>query len=225
MESLAKQTFQDFEIILVDDGCCDGTEKLIDVYNNVLPNMKVVRHLSNLGLGESLNDGLVAAKSEYIAIQHADDISLPERFEKEVAYLDSYPNVHLVGGWVKYIDADGVIKKKDGWWLRQVKKVPDDPEIIRKTLLEMNCIIHSTVMFRRSITRTAGFYDQAMVPAEDYDLWLRIAEHHDIGVVREVVGYYRHHHDQLSSQEEKMRAQARLAVQKAKKRADDRRTT
>lgn len=217
MESLGKQTFQDFEVIVVDDACYDGTEKMIDVYEK-LPNIKVIRHPQNLGLGDSLNDGLVAASGEYVAIQHADDVSFPTRFEKEVAYLDSHPDIALVGTWTQYIDADGRPKKKDGWWLREVKRVPDDPKVIADKLLEMNCLIHSSVMFRKSITGTVGFYDPAMVPTEDYDYWLRISEKHSLGVIREVLTQYRHHHNQLSKQEEKVKNHAALAVSRAKKR-------
>ncbi len=218
MESLGQQTFRDFEVVIIDDASYDGTEKMIDVYDEMLPNVRVIRHPDNLGLAESLNDGLVAAGGEYMAIQHADDISLPERLEKEVIYLDAHPNVHLVGTWMRYIDASGRLKKKDGWWLRQVKNVPDDPEVIRTKLLEMNCLIHTSVMFRKGTTSSAGFYDQEMVPAEDYDLWLRVSEKHDIGIIREVLCYYRHHHGQLSRVEDKMKRKAQLAVEKAKRR-------
>jgi glycosyltransferase involved in cell wall biosynthesis len=217
VESLAGQTFRDFEVIIVDDGCYDGSERLIDVYSKV-PNIRVIKHVNNLGLGESLNDGLSAAAGEYIAIQHADDISLPERLEKEVTYLDSHPEISLVGTWTQYIDADGVPKKKDGWWLRQVKRVPDNPEVIAKKLLEMNCLIHSSVMFRKSVTGTVGFYDESMVPAEDWDYWLRISEKHSIGIIREVLTRYRHHHNQLSKQEQKVKECAALALSKARKR-------
>lgn len=218
MESLGAQTFQDFEVVIVDDACYDGTEKQIDVYDRLLPNVRVVRHPNNLGLGESLNDGLTAAAGEYIAIQHADDISFPERLEKEVVYLDSHPEISLVGTWTQYIDADGVPKKKDGWWLRQVKNVPDDPEVIAKSLLEMNCFVHSSVMFHKSVIGSVGFYDPSMVPTEDYDYWLRISEKHKVGIIREVLTQYRHHHSQLSKQEQKMKEHAALALSKAKKR-------
>lgn len=218
MDSIGKQTFQDFEVIIVDDASYDGTEKMIDIYDRLFPNVKVVRHPDNLGLGDSLNDGLVAAAGEYIAIQHADDISLPRRLEKEVEYLDTHPDIALVGAWTRYIDASGNPKKRDGWWLREVKKVPDDPKAIANKLLEMNCLIHSSVMFRKSITGSVGFYDPQMVPTEDYDYWLRISEYHDIGMIREVLTSYRHHHEQLSKQKQKVKEYAAEVLRRAKKR-------
>lgn len=218
MESLAGQTFQDFEIIIIDDASYDGVEKQIDVYDKLLSNVRVIRHPDNLGLGDSLNDGLVAAAGEYIAVQHADDISFPERLEKEVAYLNDHPNVALVGTWTQYIDDEGRVKKKDGWWLRQVKNVPDEPATIAAKLLEMNCLVHSSVMFRKEVTGKVGFYDPNMVPTEDYDYWLRISESYDVGIIREVLTQYRHHHNQLSKQEQKVKDRAAEAIHKAKKR-------
>lgn len=220
MESLGQQTFQDFEVIIVDDASYDGTEKQIDIYDRLSPNIRVIRHTNNVGPGETMNDGLVAAAGEYIAVQHADDISLPERLEKEVIYLDGHPSVALVGAWTQYIDADGCRKKKDGWWLRQVKKVPDDPQAIREQLLEMNCLIHTSVMFRKSIVASVGFYDSSSL-VEDYDYWLRISEHHDIGIIPEVLCLYRHHHNQLTNTaNSKVQEDRQKALAKAMKRRE-----
>jgi glycosyltransferase involved in cell wall biosynthesis len=218
IESIANQTFTDMEIIIVDDYCTDGTEKLIEVYSKI-PNIKVIKHERNRGLAESLNDGLTMATGEYAAIQHSDDVSLPQRLEKEVAYLDSHPNVALVGTWCQNIDiADQPMR--DGWWLRQVKKIPDDPKIIRDKLLEMNVLIHTSVMFRKSILSSVGWYDQGAVPSEDFDLWLRISEKYDIGIIRETLTKYRHHPKQISNTDggNLMKQKAKIALEKARKR-------
>jgi len=219
MESLASQTFKDFEIIIVEDASYDGTEKMVAIYGQ-LPNVRIIQHPQNKGIGESLNDGLVDAQGEYIAIQHADDLSLPFRLEKEVAYLDEHPTTHLVGTWTQYIDESGNILPKDGWWLRQVKCVPDDPTIIRSKLLEINCLVHTSVMFHKRVTGLVGFYDPHMVPAEDYDYWLRISEKHDIGIIKEVLCQYRRHHKQISNADngQLMKVKAAEAVLRAKRR-------
>jgi cellulose synthase/poly-beta-1,6-N-acetylglucosamine synthase-like glycosyltransferase len=218
MESIADQIFKDFEVIIIDDHCTDGTEKIIEIYGQ-MPGTVVVKHERNCGLAESLNDGLVAAKGEYCAIQHGDDISFPQRIEKEVVYLDAHPNIALVGTWAQNIDeGDNVIK--DGWWLRQVKRVPDDPKIIRDRLLEMNILVHTSVMFRKSMLSKVGFYDQNFVPAEDLELWTRVVEHYDIGIIREVLCQYRRHHKQISNLDngQLMKTKAAEAVLRAKRR-------
>ena len=218
MDSLGSQTFQDFEIILIEDDSWDGTKKLVEVYSKI-PNVKVIWHEKNQGLGNTLNDGLVAATGDYIAIQHADDVSLPTRIEKQVAYLDSHPNVALVGTWCQNIDI-GDKPMRDGWWLRQFKRIPDDPKVIHDKLLEMNCLIHTSVMFRKEMLTKTGWYDQGAVPSEDYDLWLRVSEHFDIGIIPQVLVQYRHHPTQISRTDggNLMKEKARIAVERAKKR-------
>jgi len=219
MESLASQTFKDFEIIIIDDCSYDGVEKQIDVYGQ-LPNIRVIRHPENRGVAESLNDGLIEAQGKYRAIQHADDISLPFRLEKEVQYLDEHPNIYLVGTWMQYIDESSNVLPKDGWWLRQVKYISDDAAVIHNKLLEMNCLVHTSVMFRKEIAGLVGFYDPHMVPAEDYDYWLKISEKHDIGIIREVLVQYRRHHKQISNLDngQLMKVKAAEAILKAKRR-------
>jgi len=220
MDSLAAQTFRDFEIVLIEDASWDGTKKLVEVYNKI-PNIKVIWHERNQGLGTSLNDGLVASTGEYVAIQHGDDISLPRRIERQVAYLDAHPDKYLVGTWAQNIDIDDK-PMRDGWWLRQVKRVPDNPDIIRDKLLEMNILIHTSVMFRKSMLPKTGYYDQNFVPAEDLELWTRVAFDAglNIGIIREVLVQYRHHATQISKTDggNLMKEKAKMAVEKAKKR-------
>ena len=218
IESIANQTFTDMEIIIVDDYCTDGTEKLIDIYSQT-PNIRVIRHERNRGLAESLNDGLIVAEGEYVAIFHSDDISLPERIQKQVEYLDSHSNVQMVGTWTQNIDIAGNILR-DGWWLRNVKHVEDNPKTIHDKLLEMNVFVHTSVMFRKSILTKCGYYDQNMVPAEDYCMWLRISEHGDLGIIRETLTQYRHHPKQISNTDggNLMKEKAKVALEKARKR-------
>lgn len=220
LESIGNQTFQDFEMILVNDACFDGSEKLIEVYAaNSGDKIRVIRHRYNLGVAESLNDGIVAARGEYIAVQHGDDISLPTRLEKQVHYLEVHEDRALVGSWVQYIDEKGK-PKKDGWWIRQVKNIPDDPSAIREKLLLINCVPHTTAMFRKSMLATTGFYDQEMAPAEDYDLWLRTSEKYDLGLIQEVLCQCRQHTAQASNVDSgtKLISKIAIAVTKAKER-------
>ena len=196
IRSIREQSFRDFEIVIVDDGSGDGTEKIVREYEKS-PEISVLVHPENMGICRSLNDGIEEAAGSYIAVQHADDISLPDRLKKQVDYLEAHPGIDLVAGWIQYVDRKGR-KRKDDWWLKGIKQVPDDPVEIRKRLLETNIIPHPTVMFRKSITKTAGLYDPDMFPTEDYDYWLRISEKHDIGMIREVLCLYRRHRSQLT---------------------------
>jgi glycosyltransferase involved in cell wall biosynthesis len=218
VKSILDQSFNDFEIVIVDDGSNDGSQDILKEYST-LPYSKVITHPTNMGICRSLNDGMLESNADLIAIQHADDMSTPSRLERQVQYLDTHPDVDLVAGWIQYINKKGK-KKKDDWWLREIKHIPDDPELIRNRLLEMNIIPHPTVMFRRKIIDTVGLYDPEAFPTEDYDYWLRISEKHNIGVLHEVLCLYRHHSRQLTRTEKMQRIREKTveAVQRAKKR-------
>jgi glycosyltransferase involved in cell wall biosynthesis len=218
VRSILAQSFTDFEIVIVDDGSKDGTERIVREYGN-RPGISLLVHPENMGICRSLNDGIGISAGEYIAIQHADDVSLPDRLEKQVRYLNNHPKTMLVAGLIQYVNKKGK-KKKDDWWLKKIREVEDDPGIIRDTLLEQNIIPHPTVMLRKRITETAGLYDPDAFPTEDYDYWLRISEQHDIGLIHDVLCFYRRHKKQLTRTEkmQRLREKAVEAVQKARKR-------
>jgi len=218
VRSILEQIFRNFEIIIVDDGSRDGTERIVREYGN-LPGISLLVHPENMGICRSLNDGIEKSTGEYIAIQHADDVSLPDRLEKQVRYLDTHPGTGLVAGLIQYVDKKGK-KKKDDWWLKKIREVEDNPGIIRDTLLEQNIIPHPTVMFRKRITETTGLYDPNAFPTEDYDYWLRISEQHNIGLIHDVLCLYRRHRKQLTKTEKMQRIREKTveAVQRARKR-------
>lgn len=217
--SILNQSFQDFELIVIEDGSSDSS--LGVVLANTNHKAEIIIHKENKGLSESLNDGLRYATGELIAIQHGDDVSLPQRLERQVQYFEEKNNVYLISSWTKFINEKSEVQQKDSWWLKQIKRIPDDPQVIRDKLLEMNFFVHTAVMFRREILNTCGNYDVEMPPSEDYDLWLRVAEKHDLGIVREVLCYYRHHLSQISQTktdtgQSKMELKAQEAVRRAR---------
>ncbi len=218
VENVLRQSYRDMELIVVDDGSEDGTSDIV-LQLAGCSTVRVVTHDENKGICESLNDGIKLSTGELIAIQHADDISLPGRIETQAAYLDLHPDIDLVAGWIRYVNRKGR-KRRDDWWLKRIKTVPDDPEVIANTLLEMNVIPHPTVMMRRNVVDTTGLYDPEAFPTEDYDYWLRISETHRIGMVREVLCLYRRHRGQLTRTQKMQRIREKTvdAVQRAKRR-------
>lgn len=218
VESILGQSYRDLELIVIDDGSEDGS---MDIVSGLAGRgtVTVVAHDRNMGICESLNDGIKLSSGELIAIQHADDISLPGRIGTQAEYLDSHPDIDLVAGWIRYMNRRGR-QKRDDWWLKRIKAVPDDPEVIANTLLEMNIIPHPTVMMRRTVVNKTGTYDPEAFPTEDYDYWLRISEAHRIGIVREVVCLYRRHGGQLTRTQKMQRIREKTveAVERAKRR-------
>ncbi len=176
IESLLSQTFGDFEVIAIDDGCTDGSSE----YLRGLADRRVrVLTTGGAGLASALNAGLAVARGRYIARQDADDWSAPDRLERQVAWLDGRSDVGVLATAASFVDAQGA--PVDSTWTRTVHEQWDAalaPEQIARLMPLTCCIFHATVLARTVLLRAAGGYDQATVPAEDYDLWLRLLPQH-----------------------------------------------
>ena len=181
IDSILNQTFNDFEFLIINDGSIDSSRKIILSYDD--PRIRFIDNEKNIGITCSLNKGLQLAKGEYIARQDADDISFPERLEKQVVFLDTYENVGLVGSSPILIDADGNKIK--------MLKVRTDSKEIKESLFRTNQFIHGSVIFRNKCIEQIGSYREAVKFCEDYDLWLRISESWDVANIREPLYYLR----------------------------------
>jgi glycosyltransferase involved in cell wall biosynthesis len=161
--SILNQTFRDFEFIIIDDGSTDSSKKIIESFNDHRINL-ISRE--NKGLTPSLNEGLSLSRGKYIARMDADDIAEPERFEKQINFLDSHSNVYICGTWAKIIDENN---KETGKY-----KTPVESEKIKRTMLWHNPFIHPSTMFRREIIDKVGYYSEKTKYAQDYEYWSRI---------------------------------------------------
>jgi len=166
IESILNQTIIDFEFIVIDDGSTDNTRAILENFDD--PRLVHLHNQQNEGLPASLNRGLSVAKGEYIARQDADDVSMPDRFAHQVAYLDSHPKVGLLGCWAKII-------AEDGNTISISKKLQTNEEI-QNRLHRSSCLVHGSVMFRRDCLEEAGLYRPIFLRAQDRDLWLRMAK-------------------------------------------------
>jgi len=197
IDSLLAQTFDDFEILAIDDGSTDDTANYLRGLTD--PRLRVLSP-GGLGLAAALNAGLAAARGRYIARQDADDWSLPERFGLQVRYLDAHDEVTLVATRAWFVDGKGL--PVDNAWTRTVQSQQDPAQSADQILRMMPltcCLTHGSVMMRAEALRAAGGYDQAMVPAEDYDLWLRLLPAHKLVKLPHRAYVYRVHGDQSST--------------------------
>jgi glycosyltransferase involved in cell wall biosynthesis len=201
MESLFAQTFRDFEIVVIDDGSTDGTPGILRGYDD--SRVRIVRNERNLGLIASLNRGLREAAGEYVARIDADDPSHPERFAKQVDFLDRHPEVALVGTLGRCIDDTG------RQFMHGPDRRPTGHDDIWESLLQKNTFLHSSVMYRREVVQALGGYDPTARHAEDYALWLLIAERHRVANIPEQLVDYRVHGQQVSRRH--IRIQRRVA--------------
>lgn len=188
IESILNQTYMDFEFIIIDDCSTDHTWQIITSYTD--SRIKAIQNKQNMKLPSSLNIGLGMARGDYIARMDADDIALPDRFEKQIKYLEKYTDVAVIGGSFQIINEFG----EDIC----IKKALCD-ELLEKYYFMPSPIAHPTAMLRKSMTVDKGFfYDEKYTSAQDYDLWMRIAQKYKINNIPDVVLKYRVHTNSIS---------------------------
>lgn len=205
VDSILRQSFSDFEFIIIDDGSTDDTASILSDYAAHDERIRVFTNPVNLGLTRSLNIGLGVARGEYIARQDADDISLPMRFEVQRRYLDENPQFVLVSGRIETIDDKGNITGK----IRASR--PASSEVIPWMLLFYNYLQgHSLAMFRREAALRIGGYDETYRFSQDYDLWLRLSRLGHINVIEHMLLQLRMHGESISKTEQK--AQRKFAL-------------
>lgn len=165
IESILEQTFTDFEFIIVDDNSTDGSWAVLTRFSD--PRVRLVRNQENIGLTRSLNKGLRLAQGIYIARMDADDISLPERFERQTAFFSTFPDIGLLG--VAYWNMNSKGEKQN------LVRPPTADSVIRWNMLFGPVLAHPGVMFRRDLIAKVGSYNENTHFAQDYELWSRMA--------------------------------------------------
>lgn len=184
VDSILKQSFDDFELIIVDDASSDRSWSIMSAYAARDPRIRLVRNPANLGEARARNAGLAVAEGDYIAVQDADDISFLDRLAIQVAYLDAHPQAGAVCSPAKRIDAEGRVTS--------VWNVPREPWRIRALLLLNNPLPHTTGMIRHSLLKQLGGYRPKVASTPgDYNLWWQISRISEIHTLPEPVAYYR----------------------------------
>jgi len=170
VESILGQSFTNFEFIIVDDGSSDSTGAILREYARRDKRIDLLQNPANIGLTRSLNRILPLAKGDYIARQDADDLSLPNRFEEQIAVLRDSPEAGFVGSSVTEIDEYGTSGA--------IVEAPTNDTLIRWQMLFRNVFKHPSAMIRRRVLKKYGFtYDERFRYAQDYDLWSRLLVH------------------------------------------------
>ena len=175
--SIQGQSVEDWELIVVDDGSTDETVLIARSLAESDKRIVVIRNEKNLGLAVSLNKGIFHSHGEYIARMDADDVSLPDRLKLQIDYMDSNPDVAVLGGGAIYMDEKGIE-------LGNVM-MPETHEAIIAWMLRSSPFIHPAVMARRSFFEKTGGYNESLKRAQDYDLWFRgrkIGRYHNLPI-------------------------------------------
>lgn len=193
IESVLAQSFRDFEFLLLDDGSRDGSADLIRRYAASDPRIRPILR-ENRGLIASLNQLIAEARAPLIARMDDDDICMPDRFQRQMAFLTENPDYGVVGSWSEDIDMEG----------RPIFVTGTDHPLTHEEVLQTinageQVLCHPSVMYRRDIVREVGGYHAAFRHCEDLDLWLRLATRTRLGNIPERLVRYRRSPDQVSN--------------------------
>lgn len=165
--SILQQTYTDFELLIIDDGSTDGTSAILQEYARRDVRIHIHTQPDNLGIASGRNLGLKLAQGKYLAVMDADDISLPERLAKQVAYLESHPETGVLGASAIVIDETSQ--------RHEPMDFPASHRLIHWSLCFYDPIVNPVVMFRTELAYAAGGYRPEYPPTEDYDLWARLS--------------------------------------------------
>jgi len=190
IESILNQTFKDFEFVIIDDGSTDKAPEILKEYAKKDKRVKIITNKENIGLTKSLNKGIKIAKGEYIARIDANDISLPERLEKQLDFMENHPEVGLVSAYTQFIDEGGKL-------LSQINQ-PKETITPRRLFFDSQ-ITHSSMMIKKGTLDKVGGYDERFFYSQDCDLAFRIIKLAKIGAIPEILVLWRSQKGSIST--------------------------
>lgn len=192
IESILSQSYKNFEFIIVNDGSTDASKDVIEKYHKLDKRIRPVEMKVNQGVAIASNHGINLAKGKYIARMDADDISVSQRLEKQVVFMENNPEIGILGSRIRYIDTEGNLL---GW-----HSEPQKDLFIRWNLLFKSPFFNSSTLFRKSLL---DGYKEAYKPTarygEDYDLWIRLLSLTKGENLPDTLLYYRLHSSNLTS--------------------------
>jgi glycosyltransferase involved in cell wall biosynthesis len=189
IQSILAQLFQDFDILLIDDGSTDRSVEVMRSFHD--PRITIACNEKNLGIPQTRNRGLELARGEYIALLDSDDRARPDRLQKQVDYLDAHPDHVQVGSWCQMMNEQGIPLKK-------IKRQPAHPEAIKAELLFRCCMSNRAIMGRTEILRKFG-YRNDFTRCQDYDLHVRLSSHYKMANIPECLVLGRIHSQQITA--------------------------
>jgi glycosyltransferase involved in cell wall biosynthesis len=201
IESILGQTFNEFELLVLDDGSTDAGPRIVKGYRD--PRIRLLSNDANMGIAATLNRGISLANGRYIARMDCDDVSLPDRLRRQFDFMEGHPAVGVCGSRVRRIGA------KRGLW-----KVKAGDAAIKSRLLFENAMAHPSVMIRKSVLDGHNLrYDPLLRCSQDYAFWVEIARHSRLANLEQVLILYRVHATQIS---EAKKAEQRSAADRVR---------
>ena len=210
IQSVLNQTYQDFEIIVVDDGSTDDTKKIASSFGEKV----FYFYQSNQGSPSARNAGLRLAKGKYLALLDCDDLFLKDRLERGVKALDQMPHIDLVHGEIQVIDSQGEVISEDTAYFQKFYAKERKTGSSYLQILKGNAMFPSTILFRRECLDQTGFFNPLFPPREDYDWYLRLALQHQVYLLDQpaVALYRRHKTNQCLKYDSQVTARVYVAI-------------
>ncbi len=203
IESILNQTFRDFEFIIINDGSTDKTLEIIQSFAD--PRIRLINQ-ENKGIICSLNKGIAESRGKYIARMDADDISLPERFEKQYKFLENNQEYGIIGATFLIINEGNQITGANAVLLKD--------EDLKKEIIIETTFGHGTVMMKKSILNVIEYYNPKALHAEDFDLWTRFAEKSKMANLPEALYLWRDNPQGISRTKELIQSKSAQKIQK-----------
>lgn len=186
IQSILKQTFEDFEFLIINDGSTDASKKIIESQTD--NRIKLINNYENLGLIKSLNLGINLAKGKYIARMDCDDISLPFRLKAQYDFMEKYPKIGISGGWAKVF----------GEGKKFINKYYTSNEDIKANFIFFTSMCHPTVIMRKNIIKKNNlYYNPIYKHSEDREFWIRASNFCKLANINKVVLLYRQHNKSI----------------------------
>ncbi|MGE5699638.1 MAG: glycosyltransferase family 2 protein [Deltaproteobacteria bacterium] len=190
IDSVLRQSFMDFELLIINDGSTDDSVEIIRSYRD--HRIRILHNESNSGLVQTRNRGIREASAEYIALLDSDDIAFPNRLEEQLSFMEGHPGYGFVGSWVELIDENG---ESAG----DVIKYILPPDYISSAMLFSNYFAQSAIFLKKSALPNEAYRSDFPL-AEDYDLWVRMSDKVKCWNLQKTLTRYRVHSEGISQQ-------------------------
>lgn len=192
IDSILGQTYKNFEFLITIDNPDYKHKNILDEYSESDQRVKLICNRTNIGLTKSLNNAIKSANGKYVARQDADDISLPQRLEKQYVFLTQNPLYSIVGTRACIIDSNGkfIKRQRRPIFLRRINKI----------MLKRNFLVHGTVLINKKDLISVGNYNEKILFTQDYELWLRfLGNNKKIFILNDYLYYLRQHQGSVTA--------------------------
>jgi glycosyltransferase involved in cell wall biosynthesis len=204
IKSILNQTFEDFELIIVNDASTDNTQNIIDKYVDLDKRVSSIINEINQGISISRNIALVKSQGKYIATMDADDVSMPDRLEIQYNFMEKNPDIVLCGGYIQMCDKELNVLSE--------KSYPIDDISIRKRIFRISPFAHPSTFYRAEIAKKIGGYSYVFKAALDYDFYFRMANFGKLQNIDKVLIKYRIHDESISQAKAQLQQELTLYI-------------